>query len=259
MTIMRTTLLAAAAMTAALACPAHAELAYITAPGVDQARAKEIVFKYVDEVAPSLKTAIGDVPLYVFNSQADYKKAAKELRLTTEQVAGTPKYTAVSWIPIDCNNKAYRRSTSFFLNDIEKNDKEEDRRHIVIHELMHQLDGVTCFSKSAEFQAAWKRDNAAFRNDVKKFSKTDPKLAKPLNAVFGYYVSDSYEAFADVGANLIKMPDKEWRKTYFAIFANTWPVVMKHLEKQKIATEAIWPTEEKPTNDVIVDGFKKVN
>ena len=104
------------------------------------------------------------VPLYVFNSEADYKTpaTAKELRLSTQEVKETsPEFTAVSWLPKDCSNKAFRRSTSFFLDKIEKNG-EDSRRHTVVHELVHQLDGVTCFSKSPEFQAAWKKHCARF-------------------------------------------------------------------------------------------------
>jgi predicted Zn-dependent protease with MMP-like domain len=219
-------LLAAAAMTAAFIYPAQAgQIAYITAPQVDAARARELVFKHVDAAPKSLRDAIGDMPFYVFNSQASYKTegAAKGLGISVKDVMGTsPTSWAISWVPVDCRSTTYRRSISFFLDKIESSDADY-RKHVVLHEMMHQIDSVTCFSESKAFADAHQADAAIFRAYVDNLSKTDEKGAKAFQDKFGYYIADQSEAYAEVGAYLIEMPkNKDYRELFFKIFAKTW-------------------------------------
>jgi hypothetical protein len=250
-------LMAAAAILAALIGQADAAVSYLTEPGLDVDRAKKTVFNYIDLAPNSLRDAIGDVLIYAFKDQSTYKTktAAHELKLSTKEVINTsPKFIAVSWFPATCGQpyKRRKRSISFFVDKMGKfND--EGRQHIVLHEMLHQLDGVTCVSRSKTFLDAYRRDVAS----AKAFRKTLSKdVAKAFDNDMGYFLNNPFEAFAEVGANLVKMSaDKEYREAFFGIFQSTWLVTFNFLEQRRIAMEATMPSRASAEGS----SFQKVN
>jgi hypothetical protein len=155
-------------------------------------------------------------------------------------------------VPVNCGDPTVKRSMSIFLDKMDTTDPSWVR-HVVIHEMMHVLDANDCFAKSKTFTDAWQKDLAFWNRQLKTMSK---KTAKEFEEIFGYFIRNKAEAYAEVAASLIEQPPaQDYRELFFKVFANTWPVVMRYLEQKKIAMQATWPTEASSETTT----FQKVN